>query len=698
MFSFEFSNKENHAASSNLSTLKEISNTLTVEPEKQTTSVFSEIANVGKSAFKTLLNSLTFAGVLSQVEELQKNCPQIDSIDNHSSQKSEQQYSLSSETIKTLQLPVVVVVGDENSGKSSTLERLAMVDVLPRNHQICTRQPIALLLRHNPKISAENPFLRLTIPGDTPKDAPAVFENLTAQEVNVLVHEQMLKIKKEKKGIVMDQEITIEVQSDGVPTIKLVDLPGLIAVRTFDIDEPNDLAELSEKCTRKYLDSESTGAAVCVIDATISNLRTSKAIRMIQESRKQLQVHTIGVFAKADASLAANYEEEGHTSPLWRLESRLRNDADDTVSLPFGFVALKNRNTKKVGGAFSLEEQRSDEEKFFNGKIDTSGDLKEKIGLDALIKKIDTLICRHLSVSWVPGELQKLALQREQLSTKIRGLGIAPERISFEQLKNAVCSVYQEEFSFYTIDALCDVSDLIPNYSIPSGKGSKSFSAGVLIQDLAVKSFYKLIESGELIKLCETQLVKLAKKVFDNSLCGDIKLNRFTQLRDEILCSLKSHVNEAGKSVNKISAEKALSGCHSSNYLFLIKDYVTKTLLLPIFFPEDVLYPNISDDNDSDLTIMMDAQAFPFLVAALEKYTNESPKECCAGERLMFQIKLDLLDKVENTLDGLVPPVGEEVEAEMEEEEGEQEADAECGSRGLRWGSYEEDYAETIRY
>jgi len=683
MLSFAFANKENHAAPSNQCIPSANSLKPQEQLEKQKTSLMEnleEAASVSKTLFTNLLNSLTFAKVLSKVEELQKAFCENDSEKiNHTHSMSVEQVSLSSETLNALQLPVVIVVGDENSGKSSTLERLAMVDVLPRNHQICTRQPIALLLRHNPKISAEKPFLRLTIPGVGYKDA-AIFENITASEVNDLIYKQMLKIQQERKGILMDQEITVEVQSDGVPTIKLVDLPGLIAVQTFDSAEPNDLAELSEQCTRKYLDSESTGAVVCVIDATISNLRTSKAIRMIQESRKELQNHTIGVFAKADASLAANYEEEGHTSPLWRLESRLRNDAEDTVSLPFGFVALKNRNTRRVGGAFSLEEQREDEEKFFTGKLERPGDLKEKIGLDALIKKIDTLICMHLSASWVPGELQKLASQREVLQGKIWNLGIAPEEMSFAQLNEAVSVVFQEQFTFQKIDELCEeIAAHIPK--IPAGS---SYTSKVLTKNLAIKSFYNLIESGELVEHVETNLTNLVKESFDNSVCGDIKLNRFTQLRDELLCNLKICINEVGKNVNKRSAEKVLCGCNNMNYFLGIKDFLTETILLPIFFPRSTLCSRVVSDkastdeeireesffstqeneldptiileeNDLDLGVLIDAKLFPFVVATLKKYSNEPPKECCADERLRYQREIDILDKVENTLDGLVP-------------------------------------------
>jgi hypothetical protein len=47
--------------------------------------------------------------------------------------------------------PQLVVIGEENSGKSSVLERLAMMPIFPRNHRLCTRLPIHVRLRNKDK-------------------------------------------------------------------------------------------------------------------------------------------------------------------------------------------------------------------------------------------------------------------------------------------------------------------------------------------------------------------------------------------------------------------------------------------------------------------------------------------------------------------------------------------------------------------
>eukprot|EP00951_Prasinocladus_malaysianus_P008337 scaffold60317_cov19-Prasinocladus_malaysianus.AAC.1 len=48
-----------------------------------------------------------------------------------------------------LRLPLIVVVGDENQGKSSTLERLARKEVFPRGEGFTTRMPVKLCMQNS---------------------------------------------------------------------------------------------------------------------------------------------------------------------------------------------------------------------------------------------------------------------------------------------------------------------------------------------------------------------------------------------------------------------------------------------------------------------------------------------------------------------------------------------------------------------
>lgn len=51
---------------------------------------------------------------------------------------------------KNWQAPALVVMGNENSGKSTLLERLAMMPIFPKDKFICTRMAIRVHLRRGP--------------------------------------------------------------------------------------------------------------------------------------------------------------------------------------------------------------------------------------------------------------------------------------------------------------------------------------------------------------------------------------------------------------------------------------------------------------------------------------------------------------------------------------------------------------------
>uniref|UniRef100_A0A0G4GP20 Dynamin N-terminal domain-containing protein n=1 Tax=Chromera velia CCMP2878 TaxID=1169474 RepID=A0A0G4GP20_9ALVE len=48
-----------------------------------------------------------------------------------------------------LRLPRIVIIGDENTGKSSTLERIAMRRCFPRSSSLCTRMALRLRMVHS---------------------------------------------------------------------------------------------------------------------------------------------------------------------------------------------------------------------------------------------------------------------------------------------------------------------------------------------------------------------------------------------------------------------------------------------------------------------------------------------------------------------------------------------------------------------
>jgi dynamin 1-like protein len=47
-----------------------------------------------------------------------------------------------------ISLPRIAVLGGQSAGKSSVLESIVGLDILPRNEGLCTRRPLELRLNH----------------------------------------------------------------------------------------------------------------------------------------------------------------------------------------------------------------------------------------------------------------------------------------------------------------------------------------------------------------------------------------------------------------------------------------------------------------------------------------------------------------------------------------------------------------------
>lgn len=115
-----------------------------------------------------------------------------------------------------IQLPTIVVVGDQSSGKSSVLESLAGIS-LPRGDGICTRVPLVIRLQNHAQSDTQLQLEYLTKVVSTDESNVAKVINLATDE-----------IAGNGKGI-SHTPMTLSVKKNGVPDLTMIDLPGIYA-------------------------------------------------------------------------------------------------------------------------------------------------------------------------------------------------------------------------------------------------------------------------------------------------------------------------------------------------------------------------------------------------------------------------------------------------------------------------------------
>jgi hypothetical protein len=224
---------------------------------------------------------------------------------------------------------MLIVLGNEASGKSSLLDRLAMMPLLPRGDGdlACTRMPILLRLRHADK--ARLPRLEVHDSTNGSLLRPPVELSLIGGEVDV--REQMNQIvmaeHKELNTVSMDKMIVLHVHSPDVPSIDMLDLPGLKAAPgSRDApDMPKRVKELARMQIERFKDN---AVFLLTIEATMKS-EMSHGMELI--TKHDLQSRTIGVFTKCDLL---------GRIPMQKLPARLQRRGDSTPLEPHGYVAI----------------------------------------------------------------------------------------------------------------------------------------------------------------------------------------------------------------------------------------------------------------------------------------------------------------------------------------------------------------------
>ncbi|KAG6752350.1 hypothetical protein POTOM_044574 [Populus tomentosa] len=267
-----------------------------------------------------------------------------------------------------IQLPTIVVVGDQSSGKSSVLESLACIN-LPRGDGICTRVPLIVRLKHHPSLVPEI-FLQFndqTVPTDEAHVADAI-KRATDE------------IAGDGKGI-SNTELTLVVKKNGVPDLTLVDLPGITRVPVHG--QPENIYEQIANIIMKYISPEES-VILNVLSANV-DFSTCESIMMSQKVDKNGE-RTIAVVTK----------------------------------IGLGYVCVRNR----IGNE-SYEDARKEEAALFATHQLLSKIEKSTVGIQVLANKL-VRIQANIIAKCLPDIVRKI---NEKLKASISELNKIPRRL-----------------------------------------------------------------------------------------------------------------------------------------------------------------------------------------------------------------------------------------------------------------------------
>ena len=310
--------------------------------------------------------------------------------------------------------PQLVVIGNEKTGKSTLLERLCMMPIFPHDDNLCTRMKIQVRLRRTAQASAP----RLEVIDTSTNLSVGPSRTIPMDGANIDVREAMERIIRDKNtnlsGVSADHMIVLHVESPNVPSLNLVDMPGLVSAASPG--EPEDMAQQTQALVQDHIEKHKEHSLfLCVIPAT-SPPNSTLSMQLIQQNGLRIQSKTIRVITMCDDIVRRHHK---------KLRERLNQTGDAAVLQPHEYVATMNAPSeeKHETNYARLRHQAMTEPEFFceEGLEDLlqSG----HASCDHLMEHLDSMFLKYVMGDWVPDTLRRLLSEEQKLQARLCDLG-----------------------------------------------------------------------------------------------------------------------------------------------------------------------------------------------------------------------------------------------------------------------------------
>lgn len=303
-------------------------------------------------------------------------------------------------------LPQIIVVGDQSSGKSSVLEAISRVR-FPTKGDLCTRFATELVLRRSPETR-----IGVRIDGDTgggfgssqqfhrtsfDKDALPEIINEATEKMGIHIGGS----KRFSKDI-----LHVEIAGPDIYPVTLVDLPGFFHSETAD--QTWEDKKLVEELAESYMKQpKSIILAVVSANQNLANQIVVDEARRHDPNRER----TLGIITKPDLTGPESQDERKGLQLIRGQESKHK--------LKLGWHVLRNRPEGQERTA--ADDRDSEEEKFFQSGA-WSTIIPTSRGITPLRKKLSKVLLQHIQRT-LPGLIEEIESNLSARQRAIEQLG-----------------------------------------------------------------------------------------------------------------------------------------------------------------------------------------------------------------------------------------------------------------------------------
>lgn len=309
-----------------------------------------------------------------------------------------------------IEIPRLVVVGSQSSGKSSILNSILGMDILPTGSNMVTRGPLQLeLIQTKKDVKAcfgeyiESNWVNLN-------EIPITYPDPTAeQKIEICSMIKQLTNQYAGDGMnITESPIYLRIYSPDIPNLSMVDLPGLTMVACTDKGQPKDIKDRIRNLVGKYINNKES--IIMAVMPARTDIEADIALDLIKEHDPRCE-RTVGILTKLDLM------NEG-TDITDLLENKISKD----LQLGYGYYGIKNRNKVQMDNMTVLEGLKAEQDFFNEHPIYSNKRYKDNIGIPALCRNLSDVLVRALKKS-LPGILEKIDRDLESNKSQLDKLG-----------------------------------------------------------------------------------------------------------------------------------------------------------------------------------------------------------------------------------------------------------------------------------
>jgi GTP-binding protein EngB required for normal cell division len=299
-----------------------------------------------------------------------------------------------------VQLPQIIVVGDQSSGKSSVLEAISGMK-FPVHGALCTRFATELILRKDPDI-------KITVSIQKATRESTQFHR-TSFDKNALP--DIINEAQERMGIGQGSNafskdiLRVVLTGPDVPQLTLVDLPGIFHSETSE--QTFQGKKVVDELINQYM-QESKSIILVVVAA--NNQLANQSVMSLAKHHDPQSRRIVGVITKPDLV-------DGHANEKKYLD--LCRGLEPAYELPLGWHVLRNSSDQERND--ESHDRDREEQRFFQRRAWSSLPSADR-GIESLRNKLSKVLLEHIKGN-LPGLIREIEDNLKSREEEISQLG-----------------------------------------------------------------------------------------------------------------------------------------------------------------------------------------------------------------------------------------------------------------------------------